>query len=876
MVKLKQRIICLIIVIVTAFVAYPVYADNKEGILNSLGVDLGVKEAEDFVTRAEFAKSIIALSGTDATSDNYNFSDVPSEYKNVASEACSRGYMNYYEDMTFHPDEYVTTGDCAKALVIMLGYKELAKFLGGYANAAKEIDIFKNSTPNFDKNITYKELLNAYYNALTAKVGTFLGVDNTGEQTFLERVYKGNIYEGRVTATEYCSVDGNEADGKNSVFINNVRYETDIDVSEFFGYYVEFLVREVNGEDKITFIKPKDSMNSEIEIDSNDIIRYKNKKYEFYKNNKKSTAALSDNVAIIFNDGTASDIDINDMIPTDGKVKLLDNNRDSVYDTVFITSPELKEISAVNTAEMSLYCSDGTKYETKNYDKVVFDGISIDEIKKGSMINVFKNYKAGIIRIIGLTNTVSGSLTSESSDYKYIDGEKYELAANAVYETQPKIGQNINAILDYAGKIAKISVLSSKNVGFLINAAEEDNGETVIYAKIINADGNCQTIKIAEKLELNKTVYKKTEDIMRALKFGESKIKRQLIIYELNQDGELKRIETAYNNDANYKEELQNKPSEDCLRMIHACSFDASSEALEYRSVQRTFGLQQTFAARTNTKVFVIPQDSSASIDDYKLTDLSFFRSESKYKVDAYSYSKGDYIADVIIYYEEKAGAGIRPTMTNMRYAYVEGFGESLLEDNTVAKTIQLRMAGNVEAVDVVVNDDVDITKVYAYSSADEGLYSLDKGDIIMYETDSKGRMKSVMIVIDWSEPTPDLQFKGGGGTRGKDSQISSWPRFQYADLYELIDGYGILCFNDLRDPSYTFTPADGRPEDFGYGDIDLVIVDTKNNKVTTSAPNKLYASMSELRDFVNYGTDVSRVLVITKWGYKECLFIFN
>ena len=91
-----------------------------------------------------------------------------------------------------------------------------------------------------------------------------------------------------------------------------------------------------------------------------------------------------------------------------------------------------------------------------------------------------------------------------------------------------------------------------------------------------------------------------------------------------------------------------------------------------------------------------------------------------------------------------------------------------------------------------------------------------------------------------------------------------------------MVDGYGILCFNDLRDPSYKFTPADGRPENLEYGDIDLVIINTKTGKVVTSAPNKLYASMSELKDYVSYGSDVSRILVITKWGYKESLFIFN
>ncbi len=878
MAKLKQRVICLIIVTVTIFGMFHVYADNKAGIINSLGVDLGENEDEAYVTRAEFAKSVTALSGMNVINDNvYDFSDVANEYKSAASAACSLGYMNYYENLTFHPDEYVTVGECAKALVIMLGYKELARYVGGYVNAAKRLNLFKNSALNFEKNITYAELRTAYYNALFTEVGNAFAADNVKKQTFLELVYKGNICEGRVTATAYCSADGSETGSKKFVCIENVRYKTETDPSEFFGCYVEFVVRETDGEDIITFIKPKDGMNDEIEIEAEDIISYKNRKYEFYKSSgKRSSVSFADNAAIILNGGTASDIDESDMIPADGKIKLIDNNDDSLYDAVFITSPELKEVSSVNANEMSVFCSDRTRYETQKYDEVIFDGVGINEIKKDSVINVFKNSAAGVIRIVGLTETLSGKLTAKSDEDMTVDGKSYKLVSNVIYETQPKVGENINVVLDYAGRIAKVSVTSSKNAGFLIKASANDDIEGAVYIKILNADGKCENIKVAEKLELNNAVYGNAENIIKALKFGGSDIKEQLIIYELNADGELKKIETAYNADKNYKEELNSKKSEDCLRMIHACSFDPSSEALEYRSVQRTFGLQQVFAARTNTKVFIIPKGGSSNTDDYKLTNLSFFKSESKYKIDAYSYSKGDYIADVIIYYEEKAGSGIRPVMTNMQYAYVAGFGEAILEDETVGSVVKLRMAGKVKPVEVVVNDDIDITKVYAYSSADEGLYALDKGDIIMFETDTKGHMKSVMIVIDWSESTPELQFKGGAGPRGRDSHISSWPRFQYADLYELVDGYGILCFNDLRDPSYKFTPADGRPENLEYGDVDLVIVDTKTDKVLTSEPNKLYASMSELKDYVSYGSDVSRILVVTKWGYKECLFIFN
>ena len=878
--KFLNKVVCLAVAALTALSAMNVFADNKAEILTSLGVGISEKANEDLVTRAEFAKMIVALSGMGDLSDAESFSDVPDEYKAACSIACKFGYMNYFEDMTFHPDEYITLEECAKATVVMLGHKELAKYMGGYINAAKKLKLFKFSEADYKRNIKYGELITLFYNALFTETGT-LGAANSGSRTLFDVVYNGNIYEGKITSTAYCSFKGNETGDKERVCINGVVYKTAVDVSEFFGYYVEFVMREINGEDTITFVIPKSERNTTLEIEYDDIINYSGRQYSYYKNNQKRTANLSDTAAFILNGGTASNADRETMMPKDGKISLLDSDGDSLYDVVFITAPELKEVSSVNASKKSVYCSDGTSYETENYDEVVFEGGELGKMNKGTVINVFKNFDAGIIKIVTLTDAVSGKLSAAGQksgrECFWIDDTQYEKAADMIYETAPEIGQDVNVILDYAGRIGKISVLSSKNIGYIISAGKESGIDEKVRVKILDSEGNCVLVPVAKKLTLNDAVYGTPNDIMNALKFGESKAKRQLIQYEINKDGELKKIITAYNNNANYKEELKNKPAEDSLRMIHACSFSSDSEALEYRSVQRTFGLTQVFAARSNTKVFVVPKGDSTNDDDYKLYTLDFFTSEKTYKVDAYSYSKGDYIADVIIYYEENAAAGTRPNMTSSRrYAYVEGIGSTMLDDGTVGDMLQLRMSGEIGTVDVVINDDVDITKVYAYDGTDENLYSLDKGDIIMYETDTKGRMKSVMIIIDWSEKTPELQYKGGAGACGINSMISSWPRFQYADLYQLVDGYGILCFKDLKDSSYTFDASDARPENLEYAVTSMVVIDTESGDVYTSKPDNIHTNSSDLKDFVNYGKECSRVLVITKWGYKEDLFIFN
>lgn len=878
--RFLRKLLCLAVAALTALTSLTAFADNKGDILNSLGVSVNDKESDDLVTRAEFAQMLVSLGGMENLSDSTVFSDVTDEYKAACSIVCKFGYMNYYEDMTFHPNDYVTREDCAKAVVIMLGHKELAKYTGGYINAAKKLKLFKSSGADYKGYITYDEVLELFYNALFTETGTPGVADGVGK-TLFDVVYDGDLYEGKITSTAYCSFNGDETGDVRRVRVDGTVYKTAIDVSEFFGYDVEFVLRDIDGTDTITFVIPKDGKNTLLELEYDDIINYSGKQYSYYENSKRRTANLADSVAFVLNGGTASKADKETMIPKDGTVRLLDSDKDSRYDVVFITAPKLKEVSAVNASKEAVYCSDGTGYVMDDYDQTVFEGLELKKIGKNTLINVFENSDAGVIKIVTLTNVVSGKLTATGEengrDSYWIDDVQYFGAADMICETVPEVGQDVNVVLDYAGRVGKITVLSSKDIGFIIDAAKESGMDEKTRVKILNSEGDVDIVLVAEQLTVNDTVYKSADAIINALKFGESDIKRQVVQYETNSDGELEKIITAYNYDENYKEELKSKPAEDCLRMIHACSFSDDSEALEYRSVQRTFGLVQAFAARSNTKVFVIPQDSSASDKDYSINTLDFFTSEKSYKVDAYSYSKGDYIADIIVYYEKSTAAGTRPNMTtDRRYAYVEGKGRTILENGDEANVLKLRMSGEVGTVNVVIGDDVDITKVYAYDATDENLYSLDKGDIIMYETDSKGRMKSVMIIIDWSGKTPDMQYKGGAGTGGVNSMISSWPRFQYADLYQLTDGYGILCFKDLKDPSYTFDVADARPENMEYAVTSMIVIDTDADKVYTSKPDNIHTYASDLKDYVTYGNDCSKVLVITKWGYKEDLFIFN
>ena len=85
---------------------------------------------------------------------------------------------------------------------------------------------------------------------------------------------------------------------------------------------------------------------------------------------------------------------------------------------------------------------------------------------------------------------------------------------------------------------------------------------------------------------------------------------------------------------------------------------------------------------------------------------------------------------------------------------------------------------------------------------------------------------------------------------------------------------YGILSFKDLH--SEAFSPEDGRPEYMNYGAERIVTIDTKTLKAQSSNSKVYNTSINDVKDYKNYGRDCSKVLTVTKWGYLECLFVFN
>lgn len=114
-----------------------VYADSF-GLMK--GYEDGTFKPDNNMTRAEFVSALMRAAiivNSDVQPTEINFSDVDKSYwaYDDIAKAVSIGFINGYDDGTFHPMDNVTYEQAIKMIFDVLGYKSVAELYGGYPHA---------------------------------------------------------------------------------------------------------------------------------------------------------------------------------------------------------------------------------------------------------------------------------------------------------------------------------------------------------------------------------------------------------------------------------------------------------------------------------------------------------------------------------------------------------------------------------------------------------------------------------------------------------------------------------------------------------------------------------------------------------------------
>lgn len=312
------------------------------GLLESIGV-LNAdnrKEYHETVTRAELAEILMRVTKNENFTgyEHLNFDDVTDEEtQKYASAVVGLGIMSETGENMFSPEREVLGSEAVTAVVRLLGYEIYAQQNGGYPigyiDMAQKLDILSKSDVGMNYPITYRSLINIIIKASEADMLTISYEGNNPkyevkpENTIMANTWKLDKRSGLVTANSRTALTTPTAASEGVVGIDGKLYNVRDDYDHLLGYHVEYYVSYDSGE--IVYIDDCSYYNKVITIDAEDIDVFENRTYKChnYDTGKKYDVKLSSSIDVIYNGSALTKYTNEDLIPADGNVTLIDNDR---------------------------------------------------------------------------------------------------------------------------------------------------------------------------------------------------------------------------------------------------------------------------------------------------------------------------------------------------------------------------------------------------------------------------------------------------------------------------------------------------------------------------------------------------------------------
>ena len=522
--------ICMSLLLVPSIshAAGEVISAQQLGLLTALGIidDVSEEDLNLQVSRAEFAVNIVRFAnlGSSITA-NRKFKDVMHGVyeENYISMAVEAGLMAPVNSEYFYPGYPVTYAEAAQALVMSLGYKNLAQINNSYLQLAREIDILDGVSAEgvFTRSKLYKMLFNALH-AQTLNISGIAGDDVTytqdAERDALKVFYNIKHDEGIITAAGGIELGA----GINDTYKKCIKHNGNV-------YYMETTgVKEALGRNAVVYYNADNEViyvlykrNTEVKLSAKDINSYAGFAYYYGQNNKKLTLH---NPYVIYNGEEYTDAYTQTIMqPASGSVVLIDNNRDNKYDVVIIESYKDYKVKGRidDPATILTEYGEPVDIDSSKYDVTVYNTKGeIDEfesIGKDMIISV----AAGSERMTVYTcdETVTGVLSvawQSGGMREWQIGEKIynpsatlEARIDGGSVSEPEIGTNYKWYLNVDGEIAFFQKVTSTDgnepyYAILTGAGTEGVIDVSVKVRVFAKElGGFQTLECADKLTLN-------------------------------------------------------------------------------------------------------------------------------------------------------------------------------------------------------------------------------------------------------------------------------------------------------------------------------------------------------------------------------------
>lgn len=838
---------------------------GKFNLLKVLGI---IEESEDnlflsdkAVTRAELMMYFAKISGLDKTYEKEyrgSFADVDKKtpyYQSIQAMEFTN-VINGNGAGSFFPNDKVTVTDAVCSAVKLLGYDIYALNSGGYPSgyfaAANQAGITKGMEASSDGYLYGKNAVTLLLNVLECELtvqsvwGNEGSIKITNDSSYLEKVFSVYSARGIVNANEMTGLTSRTKNvSYGCVGIDGVVYKAEnADRNDMLGKKIDFYYKnndETTGVSEIIWYEVNKNVEV-IELDARDIESVSSHVLKYTtQDDDLETIKFSGATDVIFNykayyEYTASEI----KIPM-GKVTLIDNDNDGIYDVINILSFEEYVVHTVSETDNVIYAEDGTKIilpTSDGHSKIIKDNteIAITDMYSGMVFNVVRSKDNDYVTVYASDTVVTGGVKEVINDGSKInvniDGTSYILSVFSKYS--PMAGDYGSFYLNSFGEIAaKDRIVNSEQYAYLITLRETGpEVDKKYYFKLLTEAG-VETFEAAEKIKFNEyarqsaeTVFNLSELYANGRKDADGNpitdengnpVASQLIKFATDSKGKLNRIITYQDNTTKEEQDPSFKKAydDDTFTLDHKTEDGGYIRYLGGNA--KVFGTR--FLVNAKTLIFYIPKVYSTSDEDYKVDYITGLLTETNYyDLEFYNVSYSNHIGAIVNKKDVSGGGDIDNKSADVIVSKVTQY--YIEEEGVIGLKISGFSRGN--AVELLVKDlnITDSNDSLGYKG--KSIATIKPGDIIQYTAGDDGSIGNVRFLYSYT-PESYVPYESS------DENIAHL----YIYLYH---GIGELLYRDDMSVVVNCRDANNRKLDRAFNIMSrshFYRVDTKTGKVS-------------------------------------------
>lgn len=749
--KKLRGVLCIALaaVVCTVSGAIPVFADRISFDMEALGITNGVENVADRlnepILREEFCQLMINMMGYQSVADAATFTDAfediaDSGYKNAIRLMYSLHLISGDNARTFSPKRALTVKEGTKILVDVLGYSPLVtdRTLDGYFTVASGLGLLRGVAAK-GEDLDVQNALVMIDNALDVDrmVYAYAGISGAYKKepgnTYREALLYGANNEmtklrGVVTAdistylnAKITSLKANQLEIEGKIYT----FESEAPVG-LVGQTVEFYVKEIDGDERVFQITPAAQnrvyffTDEEFVSASQTVLRL-----------EEDSIAVSPSAKYIYNNRLKQNFSVNEFNSIDDfKVRAVDCDGDSVYETIFIEEYIDCIVERVYETDFLVYLKAPTQFGGMKYIDLDTDDedfyvqllnekgepIAFENIKADMTLSIAASEDGEALKVYVSEKIVEGALAGYSDTHITMNGEEYKYKVDKAELT---VGVQARAYINFDGEVIWIDYpsdslnyayvyalsseggLSDMKAKLLIpgpvsvkytETEDEDGGASTKTPKLFCRNSDIIVLDLAEKVLVNGT--RLSGDALA------NAIHNKPVAYKLNGDGKIRAL--------------------DILEPVDTTSskYYNANELTFGKTGDAAFGITQD-----RTRSICLPTNASAGNEDLK--EFVELLNGVQYNVMGYALDEATHIADIVVMSSE-----MRSGMTGI----INASSDVAMVDSV--KTLIDEDGEEQIAVGLIFDKELKDYKVSRQIQDPESFQQLSRGDLIAFSLD--------------------------------------------------------------------------------------------------------------------------------------------